>query len=312
MWTNCRSLFITILLSAFFSTADAQTQSKINSADSHKESFRQNLESEIIKDEEENQPFEIDYFTKYLPSRKVNAMPGEIGVTESACELSYEWNVLNTLPVELSLEAQYFSINNTTRVTLPSHLNGLTAGIETTLPFFNFDKTYVRVGVSPAFYADTWDFDSSSFRIPFHSFLIYQFNNRWTFIAGVGVFPDFENKILPIAGFIYKPNTRLTFSIVPKNPNVSYVLNPRVTLFVEDGSLLNTEFEVKKDNLENVVLKYNETRLGTGIKYKFNKFIQSAVSVGAIFNRSLEYRDSLGKVDIKNGMYTEFKIEMHI
>jgi long-subunit fatty acid transport protein len=112
-------------------------------------------------------------------------------------------------------------------------------------------------------------------------------------------------------GFIYQPNDRLSFNIVPKRPNVSYKLNDKLTVFAEAG-MSYEEYEVTKDDLKNVVLRFKEDRLGTGIKYKFNKFIESSVTVGGVFNRSLKYRDSLGKVDIKSGFYSEFRVEIKI
>jgi hypothetical protein len=217
---------------------------------------------------------------------------------------------LDKLPLKFSLAPQYIGIENTTEVELPSNLTGLTTDIETTLPFFNFDKTYLRLGISPSFYGEDWDFETSNFRIPMRYFLIHQPNAQWTLMAGVAVYPDFQTELLPILGFIYQPNDKLIFRIVPKRPNVSYLLNARVTLFVEGGSSLNSEFEVTKDNLKNVVLRYKQMRLGSGVKLKLNKFIQSSLSAGAVFNRTLKYRDSLGKVNLKDGFYTEFRIEV--
>jgi len=252
----------------------------------------------------------IDATLRYIPSRSAKAMSGKIEIIESESEYSYEFKVFDKFPVKFSVAPQYIGIENTTEVELPAHLTGLTTDIETTLPFFNFDKTYLRLGISPSFYGEDWDFQTSNFRIPMRYFLIHQPNDQWTFIGGVAVYPDFENEILPILGFIYRPNDRLVFNIIPKKPNISYIVNNRVTLFAEGGSSSNSEFEVTKDNLKNVVLRYKQMRLGSGIKFKLNKFIQSSISAGAVFNRTLKYRDSLGKVNLKDGFYTEFRIEM--
>lgn len=254
----------------------------------------------------------LDSYLRYLPSRSAAAMPGKVGITEAGSEYSYEFKAFDKLPMKFSLGNNYIGIENTTEVELPAHLIGLTTDIETTLPFFNFNNTYLRFGVSPSFYSDDWDFPASSFRIPARLCIIYQPNSQWTFLTGILVSFDFENAVLPILGLIYKPNDRLTFNLAPKRPNITYLINDRVTLFAEGGSSLTSEFEVTKDNLENVVLRYREMHLGAGLKYQFNKFIQSSVSAGAVFNRSLKYRDSLGKVNIKDGAYAEFRLELKI
>ena len=39
----------------------------------------------------------------------------------------------------------------------------------------------------------------------------------------------------------------------------------------------------------------------------------SSLTAGSVFNRSIKYRDdSLGKVGIKNGLYTELRVDMVI
>lgn len=251
----------------------------------------------------------IDSYLRYIPSRDVDAMSGKVEIIESSSEYGYELKILDKLPVKFSFQTQYIGIEDTVEVELPSHLMGLVADLETTLPFFNFPKTYLRLGLSPSFYGDDTSFEASSFRIPSQYFLIYQPDARWTFLGGIAVYPDFEYELLPILGFIYKPNDKLIFNIIPKRSNISYQVFDRVTLFAEGGTSLNREFEVTENNFKNAVIRYKETHLGGGIKYKFNKFIQSSITVGGVFNRSLRYRDSLGKVNIKGGLYTEFRIE---
>jgi hypothetical protein len=251
---------------------------------------------------------EVDSYVRYLPSRSVDAMPGEVGVVESEAECSQEYKIFSGLPVKLSLNTQYIGIENTTPVELPAHLFGLAWDAEATFPFWDFKKTYLRLGVSPSFYADDWNFPASAFRIPVRSLLIYLPNARWTFLAGLAVYPDFENRVLPILGFIYKPNEKLIFNITPRRPNISYILDRQVTLFAEGGSSLS-EFEVSKDNTENVVLSYKETRLGGGIEFTPRSSVKTSLSAGGVFNRSLKYRDSLGKVGVRGGFYTELRLE---
>lgn len=248
---------------------------------------------------------------RFLPSRSVAAMPGKVEIIESSSEYSCDLKAFGKLPLELSLDTQYIGIENTTRIPLPAHLTRLSWGAETTLPFLNFNKTYLRIGVRPSFYTDNWDFDSSGFRIPARSFLIYQPDDKWTYILGVAVYPDFRYEVLPILGFIYKPNDKLSFNIVPDRPNINYALNEKTDLFTEFDASWD-EFEVTRNNSENVVLTYKERHLGAGARYKFNKFVQSSISAGGIFGRSLSYRDNEGKAVIRDGLYTEFRINIQI
>lgn len=254
----------------------------------------------------------LDSYFQFIPSRGVRAMSGEIEIFSAGSEYSYTFKALDKLPVKFSLDNNYIGIDNTTGVELPAHLVGLSTDIETTLPFFKYDKAYLHLGASPSFYGDDWNFPASSFRIPMRAYLVYLAGEQWTFLAGLAVYPDFENELLPILGLVYKPNDRLTFNLIPKRPNVSYSLNERVTLFAEGGGAFNSEFEVAKDDLKNVVLRYREMHLAAGIRYKINNFIQTSLAAGGMFNRSLKYRDSLGKVNIKDAAFVEARAELKI
>lgn len=293
----------------------AQQESKnvsLESMDKTDGGFRRQLDNIITEKEEAKELGQaVDAYIRYAPGRKAKSQAGKLSLIDAQAEYSYAFKLFGQLPIELNLDQQEISLDNTTVVKLPAHLIGLSAGVEATLPFF-FDKTYLRLALNPSFFADSWVFHTSSFRMPVQSFVIYQPDVKWTFIAGVAVSMDFENEVLPILGFIYKPNERLTFNIIPRRPDISYRLNNKVTLFAE-GDMVAGEFEVSQDNRRGVVLDYNEIHLGGGIRYKVNKFIQTSLSAGGMFNRSIKYRqDSLGKVSIKNGLYTEFRAEIAI
>lgn len=272
-------------------------------------SYYANAETE---NKEEDFPYQqLDSYLRYIPSSDVKTTSGKVEFIETGNTYDYGFKAFDKLPVKLSLDAKYISIENTlASVELPAHLIGLATGAETTLPFFGFHKTYLRLGVTPAFYTDDGEFESSAFRIPSYYFLIYRPNERWTFLYGIAVYPDFEDELLPILGFIYKPNDRLTFNIVPRRPNITYALNKRLSWYTEGAFAINSEYEVKRDNSENVVLSYKETHLGSGLKFKLNKYIQASLIGGGMFRRRLKYRDNQGKVDIKDGFYTEFRIEI--
>lgn len=254
---------------------------------------------------------EFDSFIRYIPSRSIEAGSGKAGIINAKSQYSYKLKAFGKLPVKLLINTQYIGIDDTAQVSLPTRLTGLVTGIEATLLFFNIDKTYFRLGLYPSFYGDDWDFDSSDFRMLSNYIFIYKPDEKWTFLTGLALRPDFERRVLPIAGFIYKPNDRLLFNITPDRPGISYRLDDKLILFTEaDASF--SEFEVKKDELKTAVLQYKEAHIGCGVKYKFNNRMKGSISAGRILNHTLKYRDSLGKVGIKDGLYTEFRLEAKI
>ena len=276
------------------------------------DSFRQKLGSRITTEKEDEPPSELDTLIRFMPSRGAEAQSGSVGLVVSESEYNYQFNAFGKLPVQLGVGTQYIGINNSTSVALPAHLTTVSFGGNVTFPFFNLDKTYFRIEATPSFYTDNWNINSKTFRIPINTFAIYQPNDTWTFILGMHFFPSgvLNSKIGPVAGLIYKPNDKLIFNLVPPKPNILYMVNDKLGVFGEFG-MTDEQFLVTKDGQKNVVLLYNENRLGTGVLYKFNKFLESTFSVGAVFNGYMKYKESLGKVVLKNGLYTEVRTELY-
>lgn len=275
------------------------------------DTYRQKLDTIITVDSEKETPFEFDFETTFIPASSLVDQPGKLSVIESFTEASYEFKAFNKLPIELSLSAGQIDINanDAVPVSLPSRLTEIGFGLQATVPAFNLDKTYFRVKIKPSFYSDSWSFTSNNFKLPTLAFFIYQPNDKLTFILGAGAVPGFEDPFFPVAGFIYKANDKLLFNIVPSRPTISYTLNNLVTLFAE-GNLNYGEYKVNKDGYKNASLAYNEVSAGLGICLNLNKYCDLSLSSGYAFNRNLKYRDSLGKVDIKNAIYSEVRLEV--
>ncbi len=276
-------------------------------------SLRQKLEASITtKKIDEELPSELDALIRFMPSRGAKSQSGSVGLMVADSEYNYQLKAFGKLPVQLGVATQYIGINNSTSVALPAHLTTVSFGGNVTFPFFNLNKAYLRLEAAPSFYTDDWRINSKTFRIPINIFGIYQPDDVWTFILGVHVFPSgvLNSKVGPIAGLIYKPNDNLIFNIVPPKPNILYMVNKKLGVFGEFG-MTDEQFLVTKDGQKNVVLLYNENRVGTGVLYKFNKFMESTFSVGAVFNGYLKYKESLGKVVLKNGLYTEVRTELY-
>jgi len=253
----------------------------------------------------------IDMYGRYFPTVDAQSRSGEIGIVESRAQYVNKIKLFDKLPLKFIVSDRYMGIENSTSVYLPAHLFGVSAGIEATFPFFNMDNSYFRVGVYPSFYGDKYDFDSSSFRIPSNFMAIFIPNDRWTFVVGVAVTPDFETEAFPILGFIYTPNDKLSFNLLPLRPNVSYKINDNLTTFIE-GGFSGLEFEVDKPEQENAVLRYKEMHLGAGITYKFNKYIQATFAGGGVFDRVIKYKNvNLGKVSVENGAYSELRVNIN-
>jgi hypothetical protein len=143
---------------------------------------------------------DVDTYARDIPTRSAREQSGSVGIIESEFNYDYQLKAFGKLPVDFSINSQYIDINNSTSVFLPAHLTGVTTGIETTLPFFNLDRTYFHLGVFPSFYGDNWTFSSANFRIPSKYYVIYKLNDQWAFVGGAAVYPDYDTTVSPIIG----------------------------------------------------------------------------------------------------------------
>jgi hypothetical protein len=255
---------------------------------------------------------DVELYSRYIPTRTAREQSGSVGISESDFNYDYQLKAFGQLPIDFSVNSQYFDINNSTAVFLPSHLTAVTTGIETTVPFFNLDRTYFHLGVFPSFYGDNWTFGSQEFRIPSKYYFIYKLNDQWVFLGGAAVYPDYDTTVSPIIGVIYKPNDKLTCFFVTDKQKISYALTERFTLFVEGGEKTDDEYIFTENTTKNAVLRYSEGHLGTGVKFKINENADVSLSGGEIFMNMFKYLDGNGKVVLNNGPYVELKAEVKI
>jgi len=269
--------------------------------------YPERLEEEVT---DEPVTLSFDYYLLYMPTTPFVAQPGRMRIVDQAMELGMEMEA-GRLPVELTLETRYINLNNkeSMNVDLPAKLTEMVYGVQTTLPVA--DNTYMRFDLKPTYASHNWNHQRSTFRMPIHSFLIHQPSERLIFVAGVAVTPGYEDPVWPIVGMIYKPTDRIAFNLVPSRPNVVYSLSDRLDLFLE-GNINNTEYRVTKDGYKGAILRYSETHVGGGVKFNLSKSLTASFSSGYMMNRYLKYRDSLGKVNLKNNAYSELRFEMGI
>jgi hypothetical protein len=70
-----------------------------------------------------------------------------------------------------------------------------------------------------------------------------------------------------------------SFNIIPKQPEISYALTDKLTILSQADIMLD-EYKVDKDGLKNTRLEYTEIHAGAGLRYRVNKYVQTAISIG--------------------------------
>jgi len=272
--------------------------------------YPERLEGE---DSGEAETLSAEYYLVYMPMTPFVAQPGKMRIVDQAMEFGYETALGGRLPIEFTLGTRHINLNGKEPipVTLPGKLTEIAYGMEATFPFPVFDDTYLRFDMKPTYASDDWNHDSGTFRMPMNTFLIHQPSERLILVGGISATPGYEYPVWPIIGMIYKPTDRIAFNLVPSRPNVVYSVTDHLDLFFE-GDISATEFKVTKDGYKGAILRYNETHIGGGVKLNLGESLTASLSTGYMMNRYLKYRDSLGKVNLKNNAYSELRFEIGI
>ena len=114
-----------------------------NQANNLEEEYRQKLRETITEEKPEEQFVqELDSYVRFMPLSGADSQSGKVGIIDSASEYSYDFKMFGKLPTQVGTIVQYISLNNNTQVKLPGHLTGVSFGMESTFPFFSFNKTF--------------------------------------------------------------------------------------------------------------------------------------------------------------------------
>ena len=258
---------------------------------------------------EDEFPTDFKLSSRHIFDSDVEATSGEINVTQSELRLGHEFKVYEKLPVELSVHASHVDIDENVATELPSHLEGRGFGIGTKfpVPFVESENYFMGIEARPSWFSDDNDMNSDSFRIPMRAYLIYKESDDLILVGGVSIRPEFDDTVLRLIGFRYRPNDELSFNFLSDDPNISYKWSDKLTLLWE-FDYVRDEYEVTRNGVKGLILKHRELSTGAGVQYALTDYINAAVSVGGVFSRRFEYEDDGGKVVPEGGLYTTIKV----
>lgn len=251
--------------------------------------------------------------SRYIQESDIEQQAGQLAIAETKFSFDHEFNLDNGMPVSISFRNRHTDIDgDVPSVYLPSTLEGrsLGLGVKFPVPFTQSENYFIGLDVFPSMFTDGWGRNTSSaFRIPGRAYLIYRRDENLIVFAGVSVRPEFDTKVLPIIGFIYKPNDRLEFNFASENPHITYRFSEKTKLLAE-LDMVNDEYELTRDANKGRVLLYREFSSGIGVEHQFTSSVMGMVSTGCVFSRSIKYEDGNGKVEPEAGMYVKAKISI--
>jgi hypothetical protein len=251
--------------------------------------------------------------SRYISESDVDAQSGQLTIAETRFSFEHEFKLDNGMPITVSFLDKHTEINSDVAVYLPSKLEGrsLGLGVKFPAPCTESENYFVGLDVFPSMYTDGWsETSSSAFRMPGRAYLIYKRDENFIVIAGLSIRPGFDTTVLPLIGFIYRPNDQWEFNFSSDNPNVKYQLSDKTKVLLE-ADIINDEYEVTHNGEKGRVLFYRELSTGIGLEHNFTDSITGLVSFGGVFSRMVKYEDDNGKIRPDAGMYVKARLSVH-
>ncbi len=252
----------------------------------------------------ENESVTVKSAMTYYPARSIEGQSGRMELRKTDISTACEFRLENKLPLKFSLQAGHVDIREGSLIDIPSHLEKYRFDIETTFPFPAIERNdlYLRLGITPSFYSDDWDFESSAFRIPFRTAAIYKYDETLTFIAGARLGFDLEKEVVPFLGAIYEPGQTWTFELIPPRPRILYRVSDKLKFYLE-AEYFADEYEVSRQSRKGLVLRSKGLDCGLGLAVELSPDSAVTLSAGKALNHYLEYADGNGKISLDDGWY---------
>jgi hypothetical protein len=190
-------------------------------------------------------------------------------------------------------------LNGPVQTDMPPRLFDFTIGAQDRrriTPNIGYDIAF-RVGVFS-------DFEGSAekgVRFPSHAVTFWRMNDKLEMVLGVDVLDRDDISLLPVAGFIWRPNEFWKLEAVFPRPRFSARLGETAHWLYLAGELGGGTWAVERVNQTNDNATYRDLRLIFGWEAVEADHLSSALEFGYVFDRDLSYRSGVGDYDPPEG-----------
>lgn len=158
------------------------------------------------------------------------------------------------------------------------------------------DRTKLAIGVTGGVYSD-FEATDGAFRITGHAFSTTQLNDKWEMMLGVVALNQNYIPVLPMAGFVYKPDADTRIELAAPRPRFA----KRVTWFddsddANDWAYVSGEFgggtyAVERPGGAEDEVNFRDFRLLVGFESKPATGLKTQFEIGYVFGRNVEFEN---------------------
>ena len=255
-------------------------------------------------------PFSVDFYTRYVPKTDVKDQDGKLTWTKISLRLGYHHDFDNGIPLKFTIGPDHYIFEDTSSsAVVPDEVKSRGIRLGTELPFAADGQFRFGFEINPTFQtAKDIGFDSDAFRFNFTPTFIYKNDSGFKLVVGAKIRPEYEMIALPVFGFDYQVNDKLAFHLISDHPSVAYQLTENNTLKWECDYTFD-EFEVIDGPQDDSIIQAQDFATGIAIEHSFNKHIAASLGAGEVFDRILKYQNDLGKVVPDSGVYARVGVE---
>jgi hypothetical protein len=120
-------------------------------------------------------------------------------------------------------------------------------------------------------------------------------------VFGVDYLDRGDIKLLPVGGLIWTPKPELRFELVFPRPRAVYQLNDRYRLYLS-GELGGGTWAIERDQVGDDLATYRDLRVCIGIEHVEKDGQRSALEIGYLFDRRLQYTSGIGDMRLDDAV----------
>lgn len=163
------------------------------------------------------------------------------------------------------------------------------------------------VATSIGVYSDFEDSARDGVRMPSHAVGVAHWSTQTDLVLGVDYLARDDVKLLPVAGFSYRPfnNPSLRFDLIFPRPRIDYALSADrrlyTAMFLDGGS-----WDIEFPSGHNDVMTYRDYKLVLGYEHLYESGRTSSCEIGYAFDRQLTFRGLPGETNFDDAFVLRF------
>ncbi|MBU0676539.1 MAG: hypothetical protein KJ626_00345 [Verrucomicrobia bacterium] len=164
------------------------------------------------------------------------------------------------------------------------------------------DTTSLRAGFKPGLYAEAEGLSSDSFFFPFSLEAIYAFQPNLSGLAGVAVYPDFDQQLDPLIGLRWIPGEEWVLDLFYPASRITF--QPSTDWSVSLGLTIDktSEYQLdKSDDRDRIMI--DQDRLYIEAEWSVDESTRVMCQFGRIMDRSIEFEGLNGDFDVDDTVY---------